>query len=80
MNKKISIFLTCTIALSSLFFLHSSSQSKTNIYIGVLLALISVVIGVFNLIMKEESNSKKNGYVLILLIGFLFLAVGLIVM
>ena len=80
MNKKLAIFLTSFFALISMFFLHSDSKSEINIYIGISLALISMGIGIFNLLLKEKDNSKKNHYVIIILIGLIFWAVGLFIM
>lgn len=79
MNKRVSILLTTTLAAISMFFLQFASQNKTNIYIGMLLATTSLGIGIFNIVLKEENNTKRKGFYLILFIGILFLAFGLLV-
>jgi len=81
MKKNLSASLLMFTSSLISFMLIYNSHSWTNILLGSLLAIISLLIAFFMFILKDlkEKSPKRVTYLIILVLGVLFLALGLMV-
>ncbi len=75
-NKKIA-GICILLAVSGYFISRFDKQNWSYILIGLLLGLISLLIAIFKIVLKDKS-SKRLSYMVILAIGAFFLAFGLL--
>lgn len=77
MKKETAISITLLLAFSSFSLAFYNSHSWPFIISSIVLAVISLLFGLFTLVLKEKT-SKKSSYYLILGLMILFLAFGLL--
>jgi len=77
MTNKISALTYIGLGVFSMLLVIYNSHSWPFIISGLTIASISFVFAIFNLVLKEKTN-KKFYYLIILLIGMLFLIYGIL--